>query len=78
MFAGIVKRQRPIILCSTPSNIARDQQRSTQETMPYHERRGRLLLLGKSQELRSEISTDIAVERHVIGDPETVEDREQE
>jgi hypothetical protein len=78
MFAGIVKCQRPIILRSTPSNIARDQQRSAHESMPDHERDGRLPLLGESEKLRSKIATDIAVEGHVIGDPETVEDREKQ
>jgi hypothetical protein len=46
--------------------------------MPDHERRGRLLLLGESQELPGEVATRIAIEGHVIGDPETVEDREQQ
>ena len=46
--------------------------------MPYHERDCRPLLLRESEELRREIATDIAIERHKVRDPEAVEDLEQQ
>ena len=45
--------------------------------MPYHERDGRALLLGKRQELRRKLAHHIAVERDIARDPETIEDGEQ-
>ena len=45
--------------------------------MPDHERDGRPLLLGERQKLRRKIANQIAVERHIVRDPEAVEDREQ-
>ena len=46
--------------------------------MPDHERDGRPFLLGERQELRRKLKRSIAVERHVVRDPEAVEDREQQ
>ena len=39
---------------------------------------GRPLLLGERQELRRKLTHYVAVERHVVRDPEAVEDREQQ
>jgi hypothetical protein len=46
--------------------------------MPYHERDRRLSLLGKRQELFRKFARNLAVERDVVSDPETVKDREQQ
>src|SRR5271166_3051899 len=46
--------------------------------MPEHERYRGSLFLSKRQELRREVATDIAVERHEVCHPETVEDGEQQ
>src|SRR6266849_5252118 len=45
--------------------------------MPDHERDGRPLLLRERQELRGELAHNVAVEPYIVGDPETIEDREQ-
>jgi hypothetical protein len=54
-----------------------DQEGSTHEAMPDHERDGRPLLLGERQELRRKAAHGIAVERYIIRDPKTVENRKQ-
>ena len=46
--------------------------------MPNHERDRRSLLLGERQELRRKLAHNVAVERHIVRDPEAVEDREQQ
>ena len=46
--------------------------------MPDHERDCRSLLLGERQEVRRKIAQNVAVERHIVRDPEAVEDREQQ
>src|ERR1700723_1397836 len=46
--------------------------------MPHHDRDCRPLLLRKREELRREITTDIAAEGHKVRDPEGVVDREQQ
>ncbi len=46
--------------------------------MSTHERNWRLLLLGQRQELRREVAHHIAVERHLVRDPEAVKHREQQ
>ena len=46
--------------------------------MPDHERHGRPLLLGERQELRRKLAHHVAVERHIVRDPEAVEDRKQQ
>src|SRR6516165_5754654 len=45
--------------------------------MPEHERDGRPLLHGQSEELRRELTDHVAVERYKIRDPTAVQDREQ-
>ena len=46
--------------------------------MPDHYWNGRPLLLRERQELRSEFTQHVAIERHVVCDPEAVENREQQ
>jgi hypothetical protein len=46
--------------------------------MSYHRRRSRSLLRRKSQKLLREIAADIALERHEVRDPETIENRKQQ
>ena len=46
--------------------------------MPDHERDRRSLLFRERQELRRKLTHDVAVECHVVRDPEAVEDREQQ
>ena len=46
--------------------------------MPDHERDGRPLLLGERQKLRRKLAHHVAIECHIVRDPEAVEDREQQ
>jgi hypothetical protein len=46
--------------------------------MSNHERDCRPLLLRERQELHRVIAKDIAIERHIVHDPRTVADREQQ
>ena len=43
-----------------------------------HQRNGRPLVLRECQELRCKVTTDIAVERNKVCDPESVEDRKKQ
>ena len=54
------------------------QQGNAHEAMPDHERDCCPLLLGERQELRRKLAHHVAVEGHVVRDPEAVEDREQQ
>ena len=78
MLGGIVKRDRLIEMRPAFRDVPRTQQGNTHEAMPDHERDRRSLLLGKRQELRRKLAHHVAVERHVVRDPEAVEDREQQ
>ncbi len=46
--------------------------------MPDHERDRRSLLLGERQELRRKLAQRVAIERHIVRDPEAIEDGEQQ
>ena len=46
--------------------------------MSDHERHCRPLLLGERQELRRKLAHHIAIECHIVRDPDAVEDREQQ
>ena len=46
--------------------------------MPNHEGDCRSFFLGEGQELRREVAQSVAVERHIVPDPESVNDREQQ
>ena len=78
MLGRIVKRDRLIEMRSAFRDVSRMQQGHAHEAMPDHERDCRPLLLGERQELRRKLAHHIAVERHIVRDPEAVEDREQQ
>ena len=78
MLGGIVKRHRPIVVLSALRDVSRFQQGRAHEAMAHHERNRRSLLFGKCQELRRQLTHSVAVERHIVRDPEAVEDREQQ
>ena len=46
--------------------------------MCHQKRNRRSLFLGERQELSREIATDIAIERHIVRDPDAIEDRKQQ
>jgi hypothetical protein len=46
--------------------------------VPEHQRKRGFLFLSKRQELGGQIATYIAIERHGVHDPESVENREQQ
>jgi hypothetical protein len=54
------------------------QQGQTHEAMPHHEWPRRPLLICERQELDSELTHDLAVERYKVRDPKTVKNREQQ
>src|SRR4029077_16991867 len=78
MCGRIVKRERLIVVRAALRDVARAQKGSAHETMAYHERDARLLFLSKRKELRRKLPHHVAVERHVVRDPEAVKDREQQ
>ena len=78
MLGRIVKRERLIEVRSSFRDVSRTQQGNTHEAMPDHERDRRPLLLGERQELRRKLAHSVAVERHIVRDPEAVENREQQ
>ena len=55
MLHRFVERNRLIVVGSAIRNVPCVQQGSGQETMPNHERAGRLLLCGERQELRRKV-----------------------
>ena len=78
MLGRIVKRDRAIEMRSPLRDVSRIRQGDAHEAMPDHERDCRPLLLGERQELRRKLAHHVAVERHIVRDPEAVEDREQQ
>ena len=77
MFRRIVEPNRHIAVCTAFPYLPRIQQGPAHDAMPYHERNRRSLLLSECQELRCEITADVAIERVMVGDPEAIENREQ-
>ena len=77
MLGRIVKCDRAIEMNSPFRDISGMHQGQAHGAMPDHERDGRLMLLRKRQELRSEVAQHITIEGHDVRDPETVEDGEQ-
>ena len=59
-------------------DVSRSHQGSAHEAMANHERDCRSLLLGERQELRCEVAQNVTIKRHIVPDPEAVEDREQQ
>ena len=74
MLPTVVKRNGLIVMDSTSRDVSSALQGNTDYLMPDHERSCRSQLLGERQELRREINTGIAVECHLVSDPEAVED----
>jgi hypothetical protein len=54
------------------------QQGQTHEAMPHHEWPCRPLLICEGQELDSQLTHHVAVERYKVGDPKAVKNREQQ
>ena len=78
MFGGIIKCDCPIEMRSPLRDVPCTRQGSAHEAMPDDERHGRPLLLGERQELGRKLAHHVAVERHIVRDPEAVEDRKQQ
>ena len=78
MLGRIVKRDRLIEMRPALRDVSRHQQGDTHQAMPDHERDCRPLLLGERQELRRKLAHLVAIERHIVRDPEAIEDREQQ
>ena len=78
MLGGIVKRDSAIEVRSAFRDVPRIQQGHAHEAMPDHERSGRSLLLGERRNCAARLAHRVAVERHVVRDPEAVKDREQQ
>jgi len=78
MHSRIIKRDCTIIVRSTLREVSRHQQGVTHNAVPYHERNSRPLLLGQRQELLCKLARQVAVERQAAGEPEAVENGEQQ
>jgi hypothetical protein len=78
MLGSIIKRHRAVEMCSAFCDTTRRCQGYTHEAMPHHEWDRSSLFLGKRHELRRKLAHHLAVERHVVRDPEAVEDSEQQ
>ena len=76
MFSGIVKSNRPFEVRPALRYIRREHQRGADETMPDQERHSRPLFLGKREELRRQLTANLAGERDIVRDPKAEEDRE--
>jgi hypothetical protein len=77
MLGRIVKRNCLIEMRSACPDISRTQQGNAHDAVRYQERSGRSLPLGERQELPRKLAHHVAVERYVVRQPDTVEDREQ-
>src|SRR3974377_1979147 len=78
MWGRIVKPDRLIVVRPTFLDVSCTHQGSAHQAVPNHERNRRSLLFGELQELRCEVAQSSAAECHIVPDPETVNDREQE
>src|SRR5664279_385375 len=78
MLQWIVEGDGLIVVCSTLRDTSRQQRGIAHDAMPNHNWDCRPLLLRERQELRREITTDIAVEGRKIRYPEGVENLEQQ
>ena len=78
MLGRIVKRHRLIVVRSAFRDVSRFQQGSAHKAMPDHERDCRPLLLSERQELLCKLARQVAIECHIVRDPEAVEDRKQQ
>ena len=78
MFGSIIKRERVIVVRSTFCDVTSMQRGHAHESVTNHQWNGRPLVLCECQELRREVTTDIAVERDIVRDPKAVENREQQ
>src|SRR5262249_46959830 len=75
---GSVKRKRLIVVLSAFRHVSSTKGGCAHKAMCYQERSRRPLLLGERQELRRKPEYHVAVERHIVRDPEAVENREQQ
>src|SRR4029077_11975275 len=78
MLGRIVKRDRLIEVRATFRDVSRTRQGNTHDAMGYQERSRGSLFLGECQELRCKLTYGVAVERHIIRDPNAVESGEQQ
>ena len=78
MLGRSVKCNCLIEMRSACPDISRTQQGNAHDAVCYQERSGRSLLLGERQELPRKLAHHVAVERYVVRQPDTVEDREQQ
>ena len=78
MLGMIAKRDSSIEMRSSFRDVARKHQRRAHEAMPDRERERRSLFLRKRQAMRGKLAQHVAIERHIVRDPEAVKDREQQ
>ena len=78
MLDRIVERERTIEMLPAFHDVPGAGQGNTHGAMPDHERNRRCFFLGERQKLRREVAHHVAVERYKAGDPEAIEDREQQ
>ena len=76
MFGRVVEREARS-KCAVPSVMSPVTSGSAHKAMPDHERACRPLLFGEREKLVRKLAHSVAVERHKVCDPKTVEDREQ-
>ena len=77
MRCRIEKRERLIVVHPTLRNFPGMHQGRAHQAMPDHGRGSRSLLLCERKKLRRKIANHVAVERHIVGGKEAVQDREQ-
>src|ERR1700688_47120 len=78
MLGWVVKLARAIKMCAALHELARTQQRDAHQAMPYHSRGDRPLLFRGRETLRCELANKLTVKLRLVGNPDTIKDREDQ
>jgi hypothetical protein len=78
MLGRIVKRDRLIEVRAAFREVSRTRQGNTRDAMAYQERSRGSLFLGACQELRCKLTHSVAIECHIVRDPNAVESGEHQ
>src|SRR5664279_2763213 len=78
MLGWVVKLARAIKMCAALHELARTQQRDAHQAMPYHSRGDRPLLFRGREKLRCELANKLTVKLRLVGNPDTIKDREDQ